>query len=254
MRTKDKKDKVTFWSYLKNLLFPRKLKCIFCAEELSDFSNNNTCEECINKLPYIKNACERCGGELLEGLEGVCYNCFANNFNFENVRSVFSYDDNIVNLIHKFKYSGRKFLASSIAEYMSLVLTSWNIKVDLITSVPLHENREKERGYNQSKLLAENIAKKHNLDYKDLCVKIVDNPAQATLDAKSRRENVKGAYTINKDFKNIVKDKTILLIDDIYTTGSTSSEVSGVLKSSGAKKVYVLTFAHAVMNNDEKND
>lgn len=254
MRTKDKKYKVSFWSHLKNLLFPRKLKCIFCAEELGDFSNNDTCEDCLKSLPFIKNPCERCGAELPNGLEGVCFNCFANNFNFDMVRSVFSYNEKVVGLVHKFKYKGRKFLASPMAKYMSMLLKTWNINVDEITAVPLHKNREKERGYNQSKLLAENIAKENNLEYKDLCVKIVDNPAQASLDAKSRRENVKGAYIANNDYKRNIKGKTILLIDDIYTTGSTSSEISGVLKKAGANKVYVLTFAHSLIEKDEKND
>ena len=131
------------------------------------------------------------------------------------------------------------------------VFSTWNISVDIVTSVPLHKNRERQRGYNQSKLLAEYIANKFNIEYVDAVEKIVDNTAQATLDFKSRRENVKDVYKSISEAKSEIKDKNVLLIDDIYTTGATCNAVSEILKSMHAKEVYVLTFAHSIGGKDE---
>ena len=95
------------------------------------------------------------------------------------------------------------------------------------------------------------IADKFNLKYVDTVEKIVDNTAQATLDFKSRRENVKDVYKPICEARSDIKDKKILLIDDIYTTGATSNAVSEILKSMHAKEVYVLTFAHSVENKQK---
>ncbi len=252
---KDFKQKGSVWkrigSWLKNLAFPRHIKCIFCGDELNSTDVCDTCSNCFRDLPFLAHCCLRCGGPIENNNDGVCFNCNANNFSFHSARSAFPYTDKVVGVVHKFKFGRGKYLFEPMAEYMCDVFSTWNISVDIVTSVPLHKNREKFRGYNQSKLLAEYIAGKFNLMYIDATKKIVDNTAQATLDFKSRRENVKGVYKSISEAKSEIKDKNVLLIDDIYTTGSTSNAVSEILKSMGAKEVYVLTFAHGVGNKQK---
>lgn len=238
-------------SWLKNLVFPRHIKCIFCGDELNSTDTCDTCLKCYQNLPRLDHSCLRCGGPIEENNDGVCFNCKANNFSFHSARSAFPYVDQVVGVVHKFKFGRGKYLAEAMAGYMSDVFSTWNISVDIVTSVPLHNNREKIRGYNQSKLLAEHIADKFNLKYVDTVEKIVDNTAQATLDFKSRRENVKNVYKGISEAKSEIKDKNVLLIDDIYTTGATSNAVGNILKSMHAKEVFVLTFAHSVGNNGE---
>lgn len=242
---------VKIGSWLKNLIFPRHLKCIFCGDELNSKAINDTCENCHDNLPKLEHFCLRCGGPVEDNNDGVCFNCKANNFNFVKARSVFAYSGDIVKVIHKFKFGRSKYLYEPMAEYMCDVFSKWDISVDIITSVPLHKNREKVRGYNQSKLLAEFIAEKFNIKYLDLVEKVVDNTAQATLDMKSRRENVKDVYKPIVETRDEVKGKTILLIDDIMTTGATSDAVSKVLLEMKAKEIFVLTFAHSVDNRQE---
>ncbi len=227
-----------------DMLFPKHIKCIFCDEELDDRAVHDTCYHCLNTQPIIKRSCEKCGSPLSENNTNVCANCKANNFDYDRAKSVFIYENDVVTLMHRFKYSGMKFLAEPMSEYMCDSLAIWDIYPDVITSVPLHKNREKDRKYNQSKLLAENIAKKFQIPYMDLCVKIKDNPSQTTLDFKTRKENVIDAYELIVEKKKDIKGKTILLIDDIYTTGATVNEVTKLLKRAKANKVYVLTFAH----------
>lgn len=253
---KDFKQKGLVWkrigSWLKNLLYPKHIKCVFCSDELTHTDINDTCSNCFGKLPRLTHSCLRCGGPIEENNDGVCMNCKANNFSFNSARSAFAYSDSIVNIMYRYKFGRGKYLFEPMAEYMCDVFSRWNISVDVITSVPLHKNREKSRGYNQSKLLAHYIADKFNFKYVDAVEKVVDNTAQATLDFKSRRENVKDVYRTISEAKSEIKDKKVLLIDDIYTTGATSNAVSEILKSMGANEVYVLTFAHSVGDKESK--
>jgi len=152
--------------------------------------------------------------------------------------------------IHKYKYSHEKYLLEPFGNLLSKSLASWNINPDYITAVPLHPNRIKERGYNQAKCMAEVVSNNFSIPYLDICEKVVDNLSQASLPLKDRRDNVKDVYKIISATRKKIKDKTILLIDDVYTTGSTVSEIARIMKNAGAKNVYVLTLAHAVDNRD----
>lgn len=239
-----------FKEFLLDLLYPKHLACIFCDDELDDRSSNDTCYECIHNLPFIDRACTRCGARINDNNDGICLNCKSNNFDYDLSRSVFVYEDKVMSAVHKYKYGGEKYLLEPFGNYLSKYLATWNIYPDYITAVPLHPNREKERGYNQAKCMAEVVATNFGIPYIDACVKVKDNPRQATLPLKERRENVKDAYKIAPDMRKSLKNKTILLIDDVYTTGSTASEIAKVLKSAGVKSVYVLTLAHAVDNRE----
>lgn len=239
-----------FKDFILNLLYPKHLACIFCDEELDDNSFNDTCYDCLQALPFIENGCERCGAKMSENNDSICLNCKSNNFDFDTARSVFTYEDKVMTAIHRYKYSNEKYLLEPFGNYLSKYLATWSIHPDYITAVPLHPNKEKERGYNQAKCMAEELAKNFSIQYLDICEKIVDNPSQASLPLKERRENVKDVYKIISAIRNKIKDKTILLIDDVYNTGSTVSEVARILKKAGTKIVYVLTLAHTVDNRE----
>lgn len=115
-------------------------------------------------------------------------------------------------------------------------------KYDIIGAVPIHKKRMLERGYNQSELIAKEIAKNiQGIEYKKLLKKTKNNQTQSELKKEERLENVKNVYEIQN--KQIIQDKKIILFDDIYTTGSTVNECSKVLKENGAKEVLVLTLA-----------
>lgn len=238
-----------FGKTLSESLFPPHIKCVFCADELNEKDINDTCEKCFHSLPFIRHACPRCGGELTKNNEGVCFNCKMTNFNFELARSIFSYGGKIKSAIYKYKYGGAKYLSEPFAIYLINYLTKWEIKPDYITTIPLHHNREKSRGYNQSKCMAEIVAKNFNIEYKDFCIKIKDNPHQAKLGLKERKENVKDAYQLMPELRKIIKGKTILIIDDVFTTGATANEVSRILRQAKPKRIYILTLAHEVVKN-----
>ncbi len=115
---------------------------------------------------------------------------------------------------------------------------------DVITYVPLHKIRQKERGYNQSELLARELSYLLELPLECLLVKTKNNPPQHTTDAKHRSENVKNVYKVKDEAR--IENRRILLIDDIITTGNTLGECARMLKLAKAEKVCCATFALAI--------
>lgn len=236
-----------FGSYLKNLLFPKHIKCVFCGNELATDFYNDTCKECLNNLPFIKNYCDRCGLPVKVGTIGVCQNCKTTNYNFNFARSVFEYKDKVVRVVRKLKYHNGKYLVESMANSMAELYSTTSLQADIVTNIPMHIKPFKKRGYNQSKLLAEKFASKTNLPCVELCSCVVNKPSQTSLSYSERKENVKDSFAFNKEYKEQIKDKVVLIIDDVITTGATTSEIAKVLIENGAKACNVLTFAHSVV-------
>jgi len=233
---------------LKDLIYPRHIKCIFCGNEIKEFNEYDSCEKCLKSLPFIvKDFCPRCGTQMPEDSVGVCNNCKTHNFYFDYARSVFVYEDLVKRAIHKLKISSAKYIAEPLANTMFYYFKSLNWNIDFITYVPMHKSRLKFRGYNQAKELASYLSTKLNKPLIDCFEKIKNTPNQTSLSGKERQENLKDAFKlIYKD----VKDKNILIIDDIFTTGATSNEVSKLLRNKDANKIYVLTIAHTPEHKD----
>lgn len=239
---------MNFINHLKNFiinsLYPRHLKCIACKGEILNKNVYDLCPKCYKYLPFIKyNFCVRCGLPMPNEGSGTCLNCKRKNFDFEFARSVFSFDDEIINIIHRFKYAKHKFLAQPLSYllYDKLLVEDW--KIDLIAYAPLHPNREKSRGYNQSRELASELSKLSNIPMFNDIIRIKDTPSQTSLTRIQREENVKDCFKINSPSN--IKDLNILIVDDVFTTGSTTNEIAKLLKHHHANKVYVLTVAHA---------
>lgn len=235
--------------YLVNTLFPNDIKCISCGEELNQDSHNNLCTECNKSLPYIHHFCPRCGSPISINNDGVCINCKINNYHFIASRSVFVYNDMISSIIRRIKYKSRKIYIPALSNFLAENFDKTNFIVDMVTCVPSHVNREKTRKFNQSKLLAESFAEKVNLPFIEIADKIVDNPSQTSLDYNERKKNVENVYKLKPNIRSLIKDKIILIVDDLLTTGATASELSKVLLSGGARACYVYTIAHGFMDN-----
>lgn len=226
-----------------NLLFPNHIKCIFCKDELIKQNQYDCCDDCFKALPRINsNFCLRCGAKQNENSVGVCQNCKRNNFSFELARSPFSYEGNIRKTIYAFKYDNAKYLANPLSTFLYECYKDFNINVDFVTSVPLHLERIKSRGYNQASELAKEFCLRTSLNFIEIFSRIKNTPSQTELNVKDRHSNVKNAFALNKNID--IKDKNILIIDDIFTTGATVNELASLLKNNGAKNVYILTLAH----------
>ena len=246
-----KKIKASFMRFVqkfRNLIFPQDIKCIFCKEELNNHSMNSTCEICLNSLPYIINSCPKCGGVLSTETMGVCFDCKRNNYSFEQAFSVFTYENSVLNAIHTLKYFGKKYLAKNFAYFMAQKIQTENISFDYITCVPMFKDKQKERGFNQSELIAEEISKLLNVEYLPMCKKVVNTSSQTQHTFSERKANVKNSFKFISNFKPYIKNKNVLIIDDVFTTGATCDELSNVILKAGANKCYVITLAHVCLN------
>jgi len=152
----------------------------------------------------------------------------------------------MITAIHSLKYRERVHLAQDLAQW---TLTQGEIpgflpEVDMIIPVPLHPRRLKERGFNQSQLLGRVLAEELNIPCDPFAlIRTKDTDPQVGLSEKERRKNVRGAFEIDQRREFLVRGKTLLLVDDVMTTGATVEECARTLKSAGAEKVYVLTMA-----------
>lgn len=235
------------FSRILDILYPPHIKCIFCGNEIANQNEYDSCDDCLKTLPRIThNYCSRCGAQQAEDFVGVCLACKKTNYSFEYARSVFKYSDYVQKAILKLKFGSGKYLLSPLSKFMTDYLSTLDWEYDYITFVPMHPKGLKKRKYNQSEELAKLISKKLNKPIVDAFEKIRTTKNQAQLSASKRKTNLKDAFRLK--IRN-VKGKSFLIIDDVFTTGSTSNELSKLLKSHKASKVYVFTLAHSSLKS-----
>lgn len=228
-------------NFLKKLLdralFYDRWTCNACGDEI--FSGY-FCSRCQEKVKYIgENSCLHCGRVTPYPIN-YCDSCIEKNVFFDRALSVFDYQPPISDLIQKFKYGNKKYLAKFFVEELYSLCKAKNLDFDIITFVPMHEERERERGFNQAKILANELALKLGVNAYDCVKKVKLTERQATLSLSERLKNLSSSFKVEKE---LVKDKSVLLVDDVLTTGATAETISKLLKKAGAKKVTVLTIA-----------
>ncbi|MBU1086165.1 MAG: ComF family protein [Candidatus Omnitrophica bacterium] len=229
-----------------DLIYPRL--CVFCRSKLYTSHDYNICAVCAAEIKPIKVPfCLKCGTSL-DQISQIRYNgcgkCANKQYYFDQVLSACKYKGMLKHCIHLFKYKRKRktknILSDILIRFLQANFCPENI--DLITAVPLHRHKLRERGFNQSELIAAKISSFFKIEnsFNNLC-RIKKTVSQVTLTAKQRQLNTTGAFSCKQpgEFKN----KRILLVDDIFTTGSTLNECARVLKQSGAKKVTCLTIA-----------
>ena len=200
------------------------------------------CLECVPKLKPVEAPwCIRCGRRLTE--EGrYCGDCRAGRHRYFRGRSLYTYES-AKGALYRFKYAGRQEYARFFGEQMAYYLGDFIRGVDPqgIVPIPLHPARMAKRGYNQAELLARVIGRQMGLTmYPDLLVRVKNTLPSKTLNPRERQNNLKKAFNIAG---NDVKLKTILLVDDIYTTGATVDEAAGTLLEAGAECVCFVALA-----------
>lgn len=198
------------------------------------------CPYCNKPIDYRDAACDECLHDNFKGDYERKIKVFGKTItNFASA----AYEGKVRESVCNYKFHGKKDYADQFAEIMAKTFNDhYNVDdYDFITSVPLSKSRLKERGYNQAELLARELSNKVKLPYKEVLEKVKDNKTQHNLDVKDRLKNVKNAYAVLN--KEAVKEKKILICDDIITTGSTLSECIKELLKSGAQKVDSITFA-----------
>ena len=225
-------------SKISDFFFPRR--CAVCDKIIS--GEEGICPACKKTIRLLQGAvCMKCGKKLAD--ENVyCYDCTRRNHDFERNFSIFEYPV-IRQSLYRFKYRGRAEYASYYARqaYRLHGKRLKELHADAIVPVPLHRVRQKKRGYNQAKELAAELSKLIEVPVEDALIKRVKSTkALKTLDVSQRQNNLKKAFLI---MQNDVKLNTIIVVDDIYTTGATLDAIARECKRAGVKNVYSLTVA-----------
>jgi len=229
------------------LLYPEKNTCFICNVYDESINDRYICPDCERKLIKTQPPlCAKCSKPIdYEASESLCPDCTAYEKSFETAKSPFSYEGIIKDSIYSFKYYNKpyfyKFFGSCLISYMK---ENDYTNFDYITSVPLHRSKMRKRGYNQAELLAKFVSGSLFIPYVDVLKRTKKTTKQSQKTKDDRRTNLIGAFAIKSPHKNQgIKKSRVLLVDDVYTTGSTADECAKTLLDFGVSQVYVLTIA-----------
>ncbi|MBA4388596.1 MAG: hypothetical protein C0404_11480 [Verrucomicrobia bacterium] len=228
-----------------DIAYPRQ--CIGCGKAVVTRELSHFCWDCVADLDKIVERFCRLCGDPVDGMvehEFTCSVCTDSKPHFDLARSAARHRGSIRKALHSFKYGQMTCLTDDFSQLMvACVNTHYaGFDFDAVTCVPLYPKKERERSYNQARLLARGIAGMAGIRFVPNCLaRIRDTPSQTDRTARQRQQNVRGAFTaLNERW---IEGRKILLVDDVMTTGATVNECARVLKKAGAFKVCVVTLA-----------
>jgi len=243
-------------SLLDLILPPKCLKCAARVEQA-----HNICPDCWKDLHFISDPkCSCCGYPFEFDLgndsslfdENICGACQKTTRSFDCAVSALRYDDDSRQMVIGFKHQDKPEYAAYFAKLLKQAGTNLFADTDIIIPVPLHRKRLFTRRYNQSALLTRILARDLSIShFTALLVRTKNTPPQQG-NLNKRFKNVSGAFRVAPKFKNKIKNKNVLLVDDVYTTGSTAENCAKSLKRAGADKVYVLTVFRVIAPQNPK--
>ncbi|MCX5699434.1 MAG: ComF family protein [Candidatus Omnitrophica bacterium] len=232
---------------LKDLIYPNC--CLVCKNRIQPAGQQQLiCAGCWDKIEQnLPPFCASCGRHLTpEAIEkNACPSCWKFNFYFDRAFSPCAYSGAIKKLIHEFKYSGKDYLGKPLGKLMQTFIRDYQLPIahlDFVIPIPLHKSRQREREFNQAEILSQEVAREFDKKaLTDALIRVKPTKTQTELTFQERCQNVKESFAVAKP--ELIKDTNLLLIDDVLTTGATSSEAAKCLKESGARKVLLLTLA-----------
>ncbi len=224
-------------------LYPAQ--CRVCEKQLGLESLPYVCDACWNDIHFIEPSwCEMCG---IPNTEGRCDACAITPPPYGKLRTIAYYEAALQQAIHLFKFEKRTSLAKPLAQLtMEHIADDCNIvEYDFILPIPIHKKRLRERGFNQATLLANEIAKTTGIQVvTDALVRYRNTSPQSSLDRDARQTNIIGVFELQQE--EVVRNKRILVLDDVYTTGATVREAVKILWNADPIEIDVLTLARAL--------
>ena len=219
--------------WLSELLFPRRAVCMGCGSMIG-CDRDDVCEQCREKL-----AKQFVGARMPDKKSPFAGTAFA-----------YRYHGPAGGIVRNLKYGSVWLLAENMGRDLARAAELMRVPEDaLVTAVPMHPKRLRERGRNHSALLAQEAAKKLGLDYLEILERTRNAPQQARLSDARRKKNLQGAFAVRQEVKEAICGRTILLIDDVWTTGSTAASCAEALRSAGAGRIYFAAYAHGEKKN-----
>jgi ComF family protein len=221
-----------------------------CCERFSEEGKQGFCSNCLSQIRWIEPPfCSICGIPFIsrEVETHPCGACVTHRKYFTIARALGAFEGSLQEAIHRWKYEGKTYLTPFFASWMAEGLNRyWEPgSLDLLIPVPLHTRRLRERGFNQALLLAKDLSRRTGIPYrKTILQKKKSTIPQVNLSRAEREKGLRGTFHVIG--KEELSGLSVLLIDDVYTTGATVNECSKVLLKGGAERVDVLTLAHAI--------
>ena len=218
-----------------DLLYPPK--CVLCAT-----NGEFLCEPCTAVLPRaVAPRCDRCWLPLARDR---CPSCEEHSSHLSRLRSVFRYEGDVRQLVHRFKFSGQSSLSPALGRLLASACEQHSLNPDILVPVPLTSARERMRGYNQATLMAKELTKLTGTPVAVAVKRAGRSGTQAaSSSAEERRRNVEGVFSVSKGAQASVAGSHVLLIDDVATTGATLNACATLLLEAGAASVSALTLA-----------
>ncbi len=232
---------VDFFQNILDIFYPRF--CFSCQDRIKEIGSVYLCAKCISRIAFIgEKLCPLCGRP---GFVEICPLCWEEKPAYKMARSAGLYEGILKEGIHRLKYNGQTHLVPTLGRLLIRAFKKeeeWQGNIDLVIAIPMDKEKERERGFNQSYLLARFFSKNLSLPCdKRILIKIRKTLPQVNLTREKRLLNLAGAFYLDTRFS--VSGKRILLIDDVYTTGATVTGCTNTLVRGGAKEVSVLTLA-----------
>ncbi len=225
--------------YIRELIYPRR--CPIC-EKIVLPKGKKICSVCKKKLIYVEEpCCKKCGKPVAQKEQEYCFDCYKKQFHYDSGMALFVYDQTMKDSITAFKFHGKKEYADFYVEEMVERLGKKILEKqpDVLIPVPIHQKKKRVRGFNQAELLASGLSKRLEIPINcKLLLRTKNTIPQKQLNNKERLRNLERAFTISvQGWKEKKIYQHIMLVDDIYTTGSTIEACSKVLQASQMTKV-----------------
>ena len=238
----------TLLAALLELFLPRQ--CAGCGDAWLHSNQGFWCGPCLDELPWIESPLCPCCGRPFPGSpsspDHLCGDCLKSVFLFDSARSATHHEGVVRKRIHQLKFGGQLHWAPPLAELLANVCRrEASLGADMILPVPLHVKRLRQRGFNQAGLLAKVLGLRLGLPVRfDVLVRKCWTEPQTRLNREQRLQNVKDAFHVPD--AGTVNDRRVLIVDDVYTTGTTLNECTKTLKTAGASEVHALTVCRAI--------
>lgn len=228
------------------VIYPSNIYCISCGSMIDSSRDYSLCDTCMKQFHWMgEKTCAKCGKILADDyMNELCYDCRTFTHDFDKGFTCVQYGLLERGVLMDYKYRGRAYIGRKLGDVLYDRMELEDIDYDMIVPVPMHVKRQKSRGYNQARIMASRLAERKGIPcVPDLLERTRETTAMKGLGSFERHENLKNVFAVSGKNHYTVSGKNFLVVDDIYTTGSTLDGCSRALKRAGADRVYVVTFA-----------
>lgn len=234
------------WEKGMELLYPSNIYCMCCGSIIDSSRPYALCDHCAEIFHWAgEKTCRKCGKILSEDYRhSLCYDCRELDHAFDKGYTCVQYGLHERALLMDYKYNGKGYIGRKLGDILFDRMMQEEEQPDLIVPVPMHRKKEQKRGYNQAAVMAQQLARRWKIPYAPkLLVRVRETAPMRGLGAFERYDNLRGAIAVSKKAADCIRGKQILLVDDIYTTGSTMDVCSEALRQKGADRICILSFA-----------